>query len=276
MNALPAPLATQYLERPGGRIAFDDTGGPGRLVIAAPGMGDTRGSYRHVRSPLVTAGVRVVTMDLRGLGESAATFEDYSDEAVAADYLALVDHLGAGPAVLVGNSLSCASAVIAATEQPDSIAGLVVIGPFVRPADMAWWQKALFGAMLGGPWGRSAWVGYYRKTLYPGPRPPDHGEHVAALSANLREPGRMAAFRQMAANDHAGSGRRLADVATPSAVVMGTADPDYPDAVVEAQEVADVLGAQLVLVDGSGHYPQADNPATVVATIADVAGVGFT
>ena len=163
--------ATQYLERPGGRIAYDDTGGDGQLVVAAPGMGDTRGSYRHVRAAMADAGLRFVTMDLRGMGESSARWEDLSDQGVASDYLALVEGLDAGPAVLIGNSKSCASAVIAATDAPDEVAGIVLIGPFVRVVPAKWWQQAMFAAMLAPPWGRSAWVSYYRKSLYPGPKP---------------------------------------------------------------------------------------------------------
>jgi alpha-beta hydrolase superfamily lysophospholipase len=55
---------TQFLEIPGGRIAYDDTGGSSPLVVAAPGMGDTRGVYRHLSPFLEIAGLRVVTFDL--------------------------------------------------------------------------------------------------------------------------------------------------------------------------------------------------------------------
>lgn len=271
MNTTPAPVSTQYLDRPGGRIAFDDTGGAGPLVIAAPGMGDTRGSYRHIRRPLADAGLRVVTMDLRGQGDSDATFEEYTDEAVATDYLALASHLDAGPAVLVGNSLSCASAVIAATDAPQQVAGIALLGPFVRPVEMAWWQKWLFALMLGGPWGRTAWVGYYRKSLFPGPTPPDHDEHVASVSAMLSKKGHMSAFRALAAESHEESGNRLPSVGVPATVIMGTADPDFPDAAVEARQIADVLGAHLVMAEGSGHYPQADQPSTTVPAIVNLA-----
>ena len=260
---------TKYLERPGGRIAYDDGGGVGQLVIAAPGMGDTRRVYRHIRSALTDAGLRLVTMDLRGMGESSASWEDLSDEGVASDYLALVQGLDAGPAVLIGNSLSCASAVIAATDAPEMVTRIILIGPFVRVVPTKWWQKAAFAAMLAPPWGRSAWVSYYRKSLYPGPKPPDHDEYVAALSQNLSEPGRYDSFRGLAANTHAESGRRLTNVTQPALVIMGTADPDFPDAVAEANQLGDAMGADVLLVEGSGHYPQADNPDQVAPKVIE-------
>src|SRR5690349_11077388 len=40
---------TSYLDRPGGRIAYDDSGGTGPLVIAVPSMGDLRQEYRFLR-----------------------------------------------------------------------------------------------------------------------------------------------------------------------------------------------------------------------------------
>jgi len=255
---------TQSLDRPDGRISYDDNGIDGPLVIAAPGMGDTRNSYRHLRDGLAAAGIRFVTMDVRGMGESSVDWSDLSDAAVASDYLALVDELGGGPAVLVGNSLSCASSVIAATEVPDKVSGVMLLGPFVRDVPMAWWKKAAFGAMLSPPWGRSMWVSYYRKSLYPGPQPPDHDAYVSTLSDNLREPGRHAAFRAISTNSHAESGRRIGSVDQPVVVVMGTADPDFPDPAAEANELGELMNAEVVMSDGSGHYPQADNPTLVV------------
>ncbi|HEY3003138.1 MAG TPA: alpha/beta fold hydrolase, partial [Kribbellaceae bacterium] len=115
---------TKHLDLPGGRIAYDDTEGGGPLVVCTPGMGDTRASYRHLRPLLVAAGYRVVTMDLRGEGESTAGWSDYSTTAVAADMLALIRHLDAGPAVVVGNSYTGGPSFLVAAEAPDEVTAL--------------------------------------------------------------------------------------------------------------------------------------------------------
>ena len=81
-------------------------------------------------------------MDLRGIGESTVGWDDYSDAAVASDYLGLVDELAAGPGVLVGDSLSSASVVIAATDTPEKVAGIVAIGPVVRDHRQKLWKRA--------------------------------------------------------------------------------------------------------------------------------------
>jgi pimeloyl-ACP methyl ester carboxylesterase len=258
---------TQFFEKSGGRIAYDDTGTSAPLAIAAPGMGDTRRVYRHLSPLLTEAGLRLVTFDLRGMGESSVGWDDYGDGAIASDYISLLVHLGNSPAVLIGNSKTASSAVIAATDYPDKISGLVLIGPFAREVPIKWWQKFLFGAMLGGPWGRRVWVSYYKKSLYPGTKPKDHEEYVAALSRNLAEPGRFQAFKEQAKDSHRESGARLEKVTQSSLIVMGTADPDFPDAKTEANELAKLLKAEVQLVEESGHYPQADNPEKVAPVI---------
>ena len=240
------------------------------VVVAAPGMGDLRGVYRHIAPGLVESGIRFVSTDLRGQGESSVGWDDLSDDAIASDLLALIDVLGVRRAVLVGSSLSCASAVIAATDAPDKVSALVLLGPFVRPASQTWWQKAIFTVALAPPWGKSAWVSYYNKTLYPGPKPDDHAAYVEALSSKFGEKGRMADFRRIAANGHDESGRRIDRVTQPTLVVMGTADPEFPDAVIEANEIAEAMSAEVLFVEGSGHYPQADSPASVAPAIIDV------
>lgn len=47
---------TKFLDRPGGRIAYDDSGGAGPLVICAPSLGDLRQEYRFLTPQLVATG----------------------------------------------------------------------------------------------------------------------------------------------------------------------------------------------------------------------------
>src|SRR5271154_1259478 len=123
----PAARSTQFLKLPGGQIAYDDSGGTGPLVICVPGLGDVRQQYRFLAPKLVAAGFRVVTMDLPGHGESSVDWFEYSPAIVGADIVALIRHLGASKAFIVGNSMAGGSAVWAAAEIPDSVAGIVMI-----------------------------------------------------------------------------------------------------------------------------------------------------
>lgn len=49
----------------------------------------------------------------------------------------------------------------------------------------------------------------------------------------------------------------------PVLVVMGARDPDFPDPRAEAEWIRDTLDAELLLVPGAGHYPQAETPDVV-------------
>ncbi len=188
-------MDTHYLKSALGQIAFDDEGA-GPLVLCAPGMGDLRSEYRFLAPRLAAAGFRVITMDLRGHGQSSARWPDYSVAAIGADMVALIRHLQAGPAVIVGTSMAAGAAVCAAALAPDAVAGLVLVGPFVRDTMPPWRATLMFYPLFSRPWGLALWARYYA-SLYPTARPADFAAYAAAQQDNLREPGRLEALRAM-------------------------------------------------------------------------------
>jgi pimeloyl-ACP methyl ester carboxylesterase len=253
-------METTFLDVPGGRLSYDVTGPAGApLVLCAPGMGNLRSVYRFLVPQLLDAGYRVATMDLRGAGESSVRWADYSSAAIGTDLIALVRHLG-GPAILVTNSYSAASGVVAAATAPELVAGLVLTGPFVRDPQDTGLGKLMMKLMLP-LLGRfpSVWLNYVRGKLYVTSKPADLPRYLTELGANLREPGRLAAFAAMMRGTHAPAEAALPDVTCPVLVVMGTRDPDFPDAVAEARWIERQLAGHtkvtVVLVDGAGHYP---------------------
>ncbi len=268
-NAGTDPI--RRLARPGGHIAFDVVGA-GPVVVCAPGMGDLRSVYTDLASDLAAAGFKVATMDLRGHGGSDTTFSSYGDAETAGDLLALVDLLG-GPAVVVGNSMSAAAAVLAAVREPAAVAGLVLIGPFVRQVPISLATRLALRVGLVRPWGPRVWAAYYAKTLNPGRKPAGLDAHVAALRAAQARPGAWRAFVATTRTTRDEAESVLGNVATPTLVVMGDADPDFPDPAAEAALVAERLGGALLMVPGAGHYPQAQCPEVVSPRLAEfVAG----
>jgi len=258
---------TQWLQHDGGSVAYDDTGS-GPLVVCVPGIGETRGEYRFLVPPLRDAGYRVVTMDLRGHGESSAGRADYGPAALGGDILALIRRLDAGPALVIGNSMGCAAAAWAAAESPDLVDGLVLIGPAVRDGMPGWLMHLIYTPLFIPPWGVAVWGRYYHG-LYKTAHPADSAAYEAALLANLREPGRLTALRRMSLAPKAPATNRLGQVHTPTLVVMGTGDPDFKDAAAEGRWVADQVHGRLKLVPGAGHYPHVECAAQVNPTIVD-------
>ena len=259
-------MNTQYLDRGEGRIAFNDSGGNGSLVVCIPGMGDVRAQYRFLAPQLVAAGYRVVTMDVRGHGESSVGWGDYSAAAVGSDVVALLRHLNAGPATLVGNSMAGAASVWAAAEAPQLVSRLALIDPFVRDIPASLVQNLALKLMFTGPWKVGAWLTYY-SSLYPSRKPADFSEYKAKLKANLSEPGRFAALKAMIAAPKAACEARIDQVSAPTLVVMGTKDPDFKDPTAEAKLVAERLHGTVCMVAGAGHYPHAEMPEQVGAAL---------
>jgi pimeloyl-ACP methyl ester carboxylesterase len=257
---------SHFLHRPEGRLAYDLTGGPtGPLVVCLPGMGELRSTYRHLVPLLVERGYRVACLDLRGHGDSEATFTSYDDEALASDALALVEELG-GPAYLIGNSMGAGAAVIAAAEHPEQVLGLGLLGPFVRNPPGGRLGTLLFRLALLRPWGRAAFLGYYPK-WFPGTRPEGYDEHHDLVAANLRRPGHWQAFVRTTRTTHAPAEARVSRVTAPAVVLMGADDVDWKDPAAEARWVGQALRAEVVMVPGVGHFPQAQAPAVVADAV---------
>ena len=250
-------MATQFLHVKDGTLAYDDTGA-GPLVICVPGMGDLRGEYRFLAPRLVAAGYRVVTLDVRGHGETSVRWPDYSVAGIGADILSLARALNADTATIIGTSMAAGAAVWAAAEGPELIAGIILVGPFVRGGGSRLLARTM-AAVFSGPWGAGLWTAYYRR-LYPTQKPADFEEYVGALKANLREPGRLGALRQMLLARKDASDARLERVAAPTLVLMGTRDPDFPDPAKEAALVAERTHGTAQTIEGAGHYPHAEAP----------------
>jgi pimeloyl-ACP methyl ester carboxylesterase len=263
---------TRYLARPDGRIAYD-VDGAGPLVVLVPGMGDLRGTYRFLAPKLRSAGYRVAATDLRGHGESDAAFATYGDMETSGDLVALVEELG-GPAVVVGNSMGAASAVITAAERPDLVRGLVLVGPFVRNARMSAMQRVLLRVAMTPLWAAAAWKSYLPK-LYAGRRPVDFDAYRDRVVGSLRQPGHAKAFSRTTHVSHDPAAERIDHVAAPTLVVMGDQDPDFPDPKAEADWIAQRLHGEVIMVPEAGHYPHSQQPEIMTdAVVSFLNGLG--
>ncbi|WP_265523519.1 alpha/beta fold hydrolase [Oerskovia flava] len=260
------------LARPEGRLAYQVIGDPGApLVVAVPGMGDLRSTYDRLATALADAGFRVATVDLRGHGDSDTTFRTHGDDTTGHDLLALVEHLGGGPAVLLGTSMGASAAAWAAAERPDLVRGLVLFSPFLREPVASPLRRAALRAvyrlLFARPWGAAAWSAYYR-SLHKGRTTDGLAAHAAAVRANLREPDRLRSLRHLAlALDHSVVTERLGEVHATALAVVGALDPDWPDPAAELAWIEDTLGARALLVPETGHYPYAQAPDAVVPAV---------
>lgn len=267
---------TEYVEVEGGRIAYELVG-HGPLVVLSPGMADTRRSYRFLAPLIASADYRVASVDLRGHGESSTDWDSYSRTDTAGDLIEVIRKLG-GPAVIVGQSFSGGAATIAAATNPDLVSTIVEIDPFTRPPEIS--MAALLrnahyrrSTLLLGEFlltGRVKIWSKYLDMAYPGRKPIDWDTWLAALQANLREPGRIKAAQKMASSKPVDAAAQLANVRCPALVVMGRNDSDFPNPEAEAAAIVGLLPAGLgryEMIENAGRYPHAQYPQQVADAI---------
>jgi pimeloyl-ACP methyl ester carboxylesterase len=260
MNVFESNSEVRYLKCPEGQIAYE-LAGDGPLIVCVPGMGDLRATYRFIAPQLVAAGYRVAVTELRGHGDSDATFADYGDEATATDIAALIWELG-GPALIVGNSMAAASGILVAAQHPELVRGLALLGPFAREPRTSAVMGLIMRAALAPAWAAMSWNSYLPK-LYAGTLPADFAQYRKAVVAAIKKRGYARAFSLTTRTNHDVAEQALPDVAAPALVVMGEQDPDFKDPAAEARWICDQLDGELVMVPASGHYPQSQRPELV-------------
>jgi len=215
--------------------------GEGAPVVLCHGLTATRHQVVHGSSALPRKGHRTVIYDARGHGESDAApggggygYPDLTDDLDAV----IGATVGAGPLVLGGHSMGSHTAVAFALENPDRIAGLVVIGPvyagLITDEALEYWDGLAEGLEAEGIDGFLAFIDRqgldpdWRDTVlrFTRARMEAHRD-LEAVATALREVPRSRPFDDMS---------ELEFLGVPALVVAShdLADPGHPYAVAEA------------------------------------------
>ncbi|MFL5845222.1 MAG: alpha/beta fold hydrolase [Solirubrobacteraceae bacterium] len=253
-------------------LAIEDSGGEGVPIVLLHGLTATRRYVVMGSNTLQRAGHRVVAYDARGHGESDPD-QPYDYPSLAADLLGVLDARGIDRAVLAGASMGAHTAVRAALDAPERVAGLVLITPAYlpdEPKDLERWDALARGLREGGVEGFVAAYGdpgvpeAMRETVVTVLRQRlGRHEHPEAVADALEQVPRSAPFAE--AED-------LRAIAAPSVVVASRdeADPGHPLHVGEAWAQL-IPGAQLRTED-PGKSPlawQGGQLSRVIAELAD-------
>jgi pimeloyl-ACP methyl ester carboxylesterase len=216
--------------------------GEGPPIVLCHGITATRRYVVHGSRALERAGHEVVTYDARGHGESdpAPAGQGYGYPELVCDLEAVVAATTGGqPFVLGGHSMGAHTAVAYALQNPERLAGLVLIGPTYTgessPATLAYWDG------LAAAWGRGGvdgFVEYIDRNQETDPAWRDsvlrftrerieRHRHPEALVEALRQVPRSRPFESMA---------ELESLDVPTLVVASNddADPGHPRHVAEA------------------------------------------
>ena len=251
----------KFVEVPGGRLAYE-VAGEGPAVLCLPSLGDTRREYERLAPALVEAGYRVITADLRGMGQSRGKFKSHSLRDLTNDISAILDAEKVEKAFLAGCSVSGASIGLFAVEQPERVLGLIMFSPIAHTGSrlMAY---VLVGVLRLPLIGRKFWEMYF-KSLYPlNPLDNDYLEHI---KAELKKPGAMKSVGDMCLTPRID--KEISQIKAPTLVYFGTKDPDFKNVQSEATQVQqEIPQAQIKVLEGLGHYPQREYAAQVVPEV---------
>jgi pimeloyl-ACP methyl ester carboxylesterase len=245
--------------------------GEGRPVVLLHGLTATHRYVVHGSRALERAGHRVISYDARGHGASAPQ-EPYDYPSLVADLEELLDVLGIERALLAGASMGGHTLLRFALEQPDRVAGVVVITPAWtedRDPGLDGWDRLARGLRDGGVDGFVAAYDFGRMP----PSWRDTVEKVLRQRLSLHEhPDAVAdALEQVPRSEPLQSVESLRALDVPAVIVASRddADPGHPLEIGE-QYAATIPGARLV-VEPEGESPIAWRGGALSKVIAELA-----
>ncbi len=215
----------------------------------------------------------VISMDLRGMGESDTGFSSYTPEDTGKDIIRLLETLDLHNVVLIGCSMTAASSAYAAASAPQRVRGVCMISPFAWDHAMPFMVPTLLYLLLNTFTGPGFWSSYYRSlyTLKPS-TVPDLEQHIKTLKSNVSERGRMKAICGHVFGSKKACSDRFPEIASlPMCVVFGEKDPDFSGVEPEIAEFAARLPqtrGKTTVIAGCGHYPHVERPDEVASALA--------
>ncbi|MEU9164967.1 alpha/beta hydrolase [Streptomyces sp. NPDC048424] len=268
---LPSAARAYLLTTDRGGFAVHEAGEPVRgTALLVPGFTGSKEDFIGLLEPLAAAGYRVVAVDGRGQYESPGPREEapYALEELALDVLAQVRALGSDRVHLVGHSLGGLISRAAVLRDPSPFASLTLLssGPAAITEEQQARTKLLVAALeaMGGD----------MPTIWAAMRAHDP-QDAAADSAELAEflRGRWVATvpEQLIVTGRVliSEPDRVAELGRtglPKLVLSGAVDDAWPVPLLD--EMARRLGAERVVVPGTGHSPNAEDPAVTAAALA--------
>lgn len=268
----------EFVDLGGTRLYYFATGTRrgGDPVVFLHGFPGSSHSWRLV-TPLVPPGRRLVVVDLMGCGRSDGTQPGTTPVLTLSTHVALVrqllDELSITSAALVGHGLGGAIAQAIAVTHRERVSALALVS---SPAFEAWPRRlarlARVVSPLAGTLGAPLLASFVHGSALRGFADRDAGRR--SLDQTLRAyPARLGAHalaRQLSTlrdPQIADVGRRLGEIAVPTAVIWGALDPFLP-ASVGARLRDAIPGATLDIIPDAKHFVPEDAPERCAQLLA--------
>ena len=251
----------------GARISYRARGEGPLTVLFMHGWAGSGSYFDETLKYLDLAGLRAVTMDLRGHGDSDKPDTGYTDERLAKDALAVVDEVGADKVVVVGFSMSGRFAQYLSVVAPERVSGQVLVAgcpaspiPLPEETRRDWVSRAGDAERL-----REVTAMFLTKPVEPAVLERFGNEAAKASQVALDETLKTCMYISFA--------EKMASSRTPTLVVGGIHDPIFsPDAL--RGWVASMPRARLALLDTNHEIP-IEQPREFAAVLqAFLTGIG--
>jgi len=264
----------------GRRIGYDDSGGGGVPLVLLHGFPLDRTIWDEQRAAL--AGTRVICVDLRGCGESAASDGPALMESLASDVAGLLDLLHVERAAVAGHSIGGYVALAFFRMFEERVAGFGLIASHTA-ADATATHDALptqreLAAGRGAVAERlereatmEAAVESYLPRYFAPAVYRDRPELVArARAVMLRQDPRGCAQLVRGMHERVAGDDLLGDIRVPALILAGAQDAYIASDTLRATAAA-ISGAAFVLLDGVGHLPMFEAPQATADALASFA-----
>jgi 3-oxoadipate enol-lactonase len=214
---------------------------------------------------------RCITIDWRGQGRSAAVRGGYDMDTLAADAIALIEHLGLAPVHYVGLSMGGFVGQRIAARKPHLVRSLTLLDTSAGPEDP---DKAAQYKLLGAIY-RVSGIKPLRKKVLPlmfGPAflaDPASGALITEWEQRLAQCKRAGVSRAVrGVADRPAVDGEIAAISAPTRVVVGADDAATPVPKSEAI-AAKIRGARLKVIPDSGHTSTLEQPVTVTRLLRE-------
>ena len=235
--------------------------GPHDVLVLHGWFGDAR-SFAPMEPALSPDEFRYAFIDYRGYGGMRVAQGDYTIDEIAADTLALADHLGMQRFSLVGHSMGGMAVQRVLTMAPARVRKLVALTPVPAsgvPFDEAGWT--LFSGAADHPENRYAIIDYTTGNRL---SPAWVRRMVDYSLAHSSRDAFAAYLPAWAKTDFSAAVNGLR---VPVKVIVGEHDPALNTAVMQATYLQSYPHAELEVMANAGHYPMHETPVALATSI---------
>ena len=248
-------------------MAYSEAG-DGPAVLLIHGWACDR-SFWEKQIAALSGVCRVIAPDLRGHGSSSVPEGGYSLAGLAEDIRSMCHDLEAAPFVLVGHSMGGMVAQRYALDHPDDLAGLVLVATAAADPENALVSRRI-AATTPVEGFRKSFLRHSESWFTSESDP----ELVAWIEARMLRTPEHVAMKLVNAYGGVDVRRELSALDMPTLVIGARGDVSTP--VDRSAELSRLIpGANLVIIDGTGHFVQLERPDEVnEALLGFLAGLG--